>query len=533
MKIKHIALTAVAAVATGLLYTFYKAGILSFVTLIPYFYVIMERSLQFEKTKAYRLGLLFSFPYYVSIFYWFCYQYPLDFIGFSNAMSIAYIALAWFGLSALYTASMSIVPVIVSRFLKTEFGGKHIYLTPLMLACVWTAVEWMHTKTFLGVPWARLALTQQSYTANLQIASVFGSYGVTFLIVLVNGAVAYAVYAFLQNKEKRKAYICLASAALMLVSNTVFGAVSMMLDKKNDGTVVSAAALQGNMMSSEKWGIGAIDVALERYSELVAEAAEEGAELMVFPETAFPCDIRNSWLQDDLAGLAIEYDVTLIVGAFDGKINENGEYESYNAMYMFHPNGQMEEKAYAKRKLVPFGEYLPAEELFCMMFPFLTEINLFDDVLTPGEESTLFETEYGKIGSLICFDSIYELLTVESVGEGAGLIVLGTNDSWFADSSAIYEHNGQAILRAIENRRYIVRAANTGMSSIISPNGEVIAAVEPLLEGQITECVSFRDDITFYNRFPNCIIVLIHVFVIGAFVAPWGCKKVLKKIKNT
>ncbi len=528
MRSKHIAFTVISAAVTGLLYTFYDVGILSFITLVPYFYVIFDRALNHRKAKMYRLGLLFSFPYYVSVLYWFCYQYPLDFMGFSNAMSIAYIALAWLGLSLLYTLTMALVPVVVSCFLNTEFGKTHAYFAPLMTAAIWTTVEWMHTKTFLGVPWARLALTQQNYTVNLQIASLFGSYGVTFIIVFVNAAVAYGTYVFTVNKEKRKAYICFASAAIVLLSNTLFGVLSIRLDERKDKSLMLASALQGNMMSSEKWGYSGADIALERYSGLVAQAASEGSELMVFPETAFATDIRYGWLRDELSDLSAQYRVTLVVGAFDEALNENDEYESYNAMYMFYPDGRMEEQTYIKRKLVPFGEYLPAERLFCTLFPFLNEINLFDDVLTPGEESRLFETEYGKIGALICFDSIYELLSVESVSDGAGLLVLGTNDSWFEDSSAIYEHNGQAVLRAIENRRYIVRAANTGMSSVISPRGEVLASIEPLEEGQITEYVSFRDDVTFYNRYPNLLIFFTHIFIISMLFIPRSLKRSAK-----
>ncbi len=534
MKPKYIALTVLSAIATGLLYTFYELGLLSFITLIPYFYVFFKMSFESEKQKSYRLGLLFSFPYYISVWYWFCYQYPLDYMGFSTAMSVAYVAVAWFGLSLLYSVSMAIVPFVASKFLKTEFGSSRGYFAPFMLAAVWTVVEWMHTKTFLGVPWCRLALTQQSCIENLQISSVLGSYAVSFIIVFVNAMLAYGIYSWKKNGIDKKVYICFGCAAITALTNSIYGAAAVKLDDMKGNDTVIASATQGNMMSSEKWESGGTVDAFKIYEDLVKEASNEGSELIVFPETAFPTDIRdNIWLKDKLCELAKAEQLTMFIGGFDGEWNENGDYDSYNAMYMFTPDGQMEEKTYVKRKLVPFGEYLPCEDIFCTVFPFLNDLNLFDDVLTPGEESALFDSEYGKIGALICFDSIYELLSVQSVGEGAELLILGTNDSWFVDSSAIYEHNGQAVLRAIENRRYVVRSANTGVSTVISSSGEVLSSVEPLVKGQITEAVKLRTDTTFYTEHPNALICILHLFVVGMFIVPKTAKIFLKKVKNT
>ncbi len=530
MKVKYMAITLMSAVATGLLYTFYRFGMLSFVTLIPYFYSIFKLSIDCEKPKAYRLGLLFSFPYYASVLYWFCYQYPLDYMGFSNAVSAVYIAVAWLGLSLLYTLTMALVPFVTAKFLKTEFGKSHRYFAPAIATCVWVIVEWMHTKTFLGVPWTRLALTQQSCIYNLQTASVFGSYSVSFIIVAVNAIMAYGLYKLINEKANKKAYLCFISASAIVVANLIYGTVSVKLDGKKDSTAVLVSALQGNMKSNEKWELDGVDKALEIYSRLVRQAADEGAEIAVFPETAFPIDLREDvWFKDRLSELAQEENITLLVGAFDSGKNEDGEYESYNAVYMFKTDGTVDENVYYKRKLVPFGEYLPCEKIFCTLFPFLEDLNLFTDVLTPGDGNELFETEHGKVGALICFDSIYELLSADSVNEGAELIVLGTNDSWFVDSSAIYEHNGQAVLRAIENRRYVVRAANTGLSSVISPTGEVLSSIAPLEEGQITEAVSFRTEKTFFTRFPNLIIAVLHVFVISAFVAPWIAERLRRR----
>ncbi len=530
MKMGRFLLTVLPAFVTGMLYTYYDFGILAWISLSPYFYLIIKRSAD-ETVKPRRLyltGLLFSFVYYSSVFYWFTYQYPLDFMGFSKAMSIAYVCLAWFGLSLLYSLTLALLPYATCRVSRTKLFGKAPYLLPVFIALFQSLVEWMHTKTFLGVPWCRLALTQQTILPNIQIASVLSSYFVTFLIVCVNAYLAYAFYVYKKADKaalKKTAVPCLA-ALLIFVANYIFGTVSMVLDEKGESDeYVAVCATQGNMLSQEKWSNGGLQSAVDKYTALTEQALGEGAEIIVFPETALAVDLREyTGLAESLATLAEENNCTLIVGAFDSE----GE-ESYNAIYTFHPDGSLAENTYKKRHLVPFGEYLPAKNVFCTLFPFLDELNLFEDELTAGANSENAETEYGEIGFLICFDSVYEELALESVADGAELLAVSTNDSWFLDSSAIFEHNGQSVLRAVETRRYVVRAANTGMSSIITPRGEITKSLQPLCEGQITDLVVFRDDMTFYAKCPSLFIVICHIFVYGCLFAPL-IEKIICKI---
>ena len=128
--------------------------------------------------------------------------------------------------------------------------------------------------------------------------------------------------------------------------------------------------------------------------------------------------------------------------------------------------------------------------------------------LTPGDNTHVFRTEIGTIGGLICFDSIYEALSRDSVLDGADLLILSTNDSWYKDSAAVYQHNGHAVLRAIENGRYLVRAANTGISSILSPYGDITASLEPLKTGYVVGEISMESSSTLYTILGNAIVWL-------------------------
>ena len=140
----------------------------------------------------------------------------------------------------------------------------------------------------------------------------------------------------------------------------------------------------------------------------------------------------------------------------------------------------------------------------------LVQVNIL-----PGDDAAIYQSEAGGIGSLICFDSIYETLARDSVRQGAQLLTISTNDSWFFDSAAARMHNAQAQLRAVETGRWVVRAASTGISSIISPSGTVMASQEALTEGILMGEVEMREQITLYTRLGNIVVWLCMAFVLG------------------
>ena len=205
--------------------------------------------------------------------------------------------------------------------------------------------------------------------------------------------------------------------------------------------------------------------------------------------------------------------------------------DSYNSMFMFTPDGGISQTVYDKRHLVPFGEFLPFRAFLEKAIPLLNEINYMANDLTAGDSAAVFDTGKGKVGSVICFDSIFELLVAESVQNGAELIAVSANDSWFAESAAIYEHNGQAILRAVENRRCVVRATNTGLTSFITPRGEVLAKLELLTTGTICAELPMRDDLTFFTKHPNLFTVLLVSCAVTVFALP-SVKHCIKKQKE-
>lgn len=494
--------------------------IFDFLFFLPYFTLAPLFIIALKKKSAYRHGLCFSLGYYAVVYHWFCYLYPLDFAGLNELGSVAVIITAIVGMSLLQGVGTAFVPMLYRLIIK----DRHQLFAPFAAASLWVIMEWGQNFFWFGVPWARLAVGQYKILPIIQSSSVWGSLGVSFVIVLISGFFALAV----QNKDKIKfCRIYALIGAGVFIFNFVFGTV--LLNVKNEPkNSFPVAAIQGNISSTDKWANDSVYNSLSRYEELTTEAVKKSsAKLVVFPETVLICDLTyERSIVARLKALSKELGVYIAVGAFYSEVGD-----TYNSIFLFTPSGEMIEEAYSKRHLVPFGEYLPMPTLMNAMFPHLTEINMLNDSLTAGEGVEIFETELGNIGSLICFDSIYESLTLENVGDGAELIILATNDSWYKDSAAVYQHNGHSVLRAIESGRYIVRAANTGVSSVITDKGKIISLLGPLKTGYVSANVNTYSHRTAYSYIGNSIVYLsisYLIFLFGYKIAQ--IRKVLKKI---
>ena len=340
---------------------------------------------------------------------------------------------------------------------------------------------------------------------TLQTASLFGSYFVTFIIVLVNALLAYALY----RADLRR--VCAVSCAAVFAVNAFTGVVLMSL-RPTERETAKVAAVQGNISSTEKWAGNWWDLTKERYGALTAEAVAEGAEIVIWPETVVRVPVENKDVFEWLSDLANDQNVTLLVGCFS-------DFGRRNSVVAFGPDGEMSEDIYSKRYLVPFGEFVPMRGIIVAILPWLTEIGMLSGDLTPGDSANVLDTEYGTIGSMICFDSIYEPTALDSAGSGAELIAIETNDSWFYDSAALWMHEGQAKMRAIETGKYVVRAANTGVSAIISPKGEVLSELGPLKTGYVAGEVGFIPQNTLYVYIGNLFVWLAIAAVVGVISA--------------
>ena len=501
---KAVVLLLLGAFLTGLTLVCPKLGFLEWISLslVAYFLFLNCEKLRYRCLFNY--GFFFFFCFYLVSYHWFIYLYPLDFVeGMTPVSALVVVVAASCGLSAFQAIGGGVVFVALKLLFCKRMMQKFGLLKPFVAAAVWCMFEWCQTLFWFGVPWARLVLGQTEYIVSIQTVSLFGTYFITFLIVAVNFLLAYS---FIYT-ERRK--LCAVLCASLMIGNFVLGSVIYFTDTGSDRRY-TVAALQGNISSSDKWDLSVFDKTEAAYERLVNLAAQDGAEMIIYPETAIPYTLtQNNSMSKYLKGISQSTEATLLVGGFTKDPLGRGDY---NSIVAFSPDGQMNDTVYSKRRPVPFGEYVPGKEIIKTVIPPLAELVLSESEIVAGEEANVIELKEGNVGALVCFDSIYDSLARDSVRQGAELLTVSTNDSWFSDSAALYMHNAQAQLRAIENGRYVVRAANTGISSIISDKGEVIACTEPNVEGYVMGEIQFNSYRTLYSIIGNLFVYLCIAF---------------------
>lgn len=506
---------------------------IAYLTLIPMIHLTVSKIGEATKRGAYKYGLAFGLGYYIVMYHWFLHFYALkDSEDIGAVAAIAVSLVCWFGLALVQALEFGGVTLLY-RLIKPN--KEKPLICGSLITALWVTFEWQQTLFWRGVPFARLAITQSNSLFTLQSASLFGNLFISAMIVFINVLLYVAiteaykrldgdnVKAVLKALKNRKTAIFASFALGIFTVNLIFGVIRVATVDTKKGEPIKAAVIQANISSLDKWA--GFDESYNTYIDMTEKCVTEtGATLVVWPETVLPYEINvYPEIMQELSELSDKLDINLLVGSF-AAMREDGKRHEYNAMYLFYPDGSISKQRYYKQRLVPFGEYNPIGPLLALV-PALDVLGVFNDSLTPGKGSQLLDTEYGKLGALICFDSIYESISRRSVNDGATLLTLSTNDSWFSDSTAVYQHNRHARLRAIENGRYIVRSASTGISSFISPTGQILDEIAPLTEGYATCEVYALDKRTVYSYIGDVFAYL----CIGAVIG-FGSYRVTKNI---
>ncbi len=485
-KTKKYIFTFLSAVLSSLPFTFPNLFLLTLVSPSVFFFFLLKE----ERLKSsFFLSLVFSATYYLGVHYYFIALYPLDFAGLSNALSLIVVFLGWVGISLFQGLELALFLTLFKKLDK-----KRGTLSSVLLASLFTLAEAFQALGTLGFPWGGVYITQYKFLPFIQSASLFGPLFITFLVIFANALLSQ----FYHYRRKHTLVVFV----LILLSNTAFGMIHLNVSSPVKDTL-DVTLVQPTILSGEKWyGTSSFDTLLS-----LSESAPD-AELIVWPETAVNSNLlENETKCERIGELISKKDAMLITGAF----YEEGE-NTYNSAMLFYNTGV---QLYHKRHLVPFGEYLPARGLIETFLPFLADINMLSSDLTSGGEASVFNTPFGNIGALVCFDSIFTNLAVDSTREGAQLLCIITNDSWYKTSTALSHHNAQAVFRAVENGRFVVRCANSGISSFIDSRGRVLASSLPNERLTLTENVSLIDGETLYTKTGNVFPLFALVFVIA------------------
>ncbi len=421
---------------------------------------------------------------------------------------------AWpiFGLLVCYLA---VYPAIWSALLGywTSDRSCPLYL-PLVLASAWTILEWIRGQALTGLPWDYLAYALEPVPPLIQTAEIWGPYGLTFFVVSVN-VLIWQLWRQIsglrdQNLGLRKGLVLLVLVMGCISGLWYYGRWRMAEIDRSDARFPAAkiAAIQAAIPQDKKWDPAFQLKTIKTYYRLSLEAAKASPDLIVWPETATPFYFQDrSPLRKDVLSIAKRLDTALLFGSPAYRFDTAGNPEYLNSAYLLGRDGTVAGR-YDKRHLVPFGEYLPWGWITAWAQEFLPWTGQF----SPGTKSGPLSWHNLHVGVLICFESIFPNLSRETVQKGANFLAVLTNDAWFGHTGAAEQHEAMAVFRAVETRRWIIRAANTGISSLISPWGTGIAETPIFKPCYIEGIIHLRNDHTPFVKYGVSWLLLFCLF---------------------
>ena len=421
------------------------------------------------------LGYIFGLHWNVFLLYWLS---PATTPGFICA--VIYLAL--------YQALFGFLYVAARR---------HGRLPALLCAPVlWVAVEWLRSIGYLAFPWGLLAHSQYKFNLLIQIADVAGTWPVSLAVVAVN----VLVYYILTNRRHVATWLRAGGAAAALFGALcLYGALARVTP--DEGQPIRVAVLQPNIDQDVKWDPEYRDQTIRVLVNLSYEAKREGATLIIWPETATPFYLfEDPFYRELIFDVAEDLSVDLLTGTVERDPRPNvvrgRDHYRYNAAALITPARDVAGR-YAKVRLVPFGEHIPWEA----DAPAVTE-TLFASSgdFTPGPGWEVIRPPGYDFGCLICYEAVFPNISRAYSRGGADFLVNITNEAWFGRTNAPYQTLSSAVFRAVENRSWYVRAANTGVTCFIDPNGRVVRKSKIYIRNQLTDDVYRRQYLTFYAR---------------------------------
>lgn len=436
----------------------FSLGALAWVALVPLFFALEKRGWKGGFGAAFLSGFAFN----LGAIYWVVhsmYNYggvPVAAAILVMLVLVLYMALYWGVFGLLYTRTAGL-PGVARLVLAPSF---------------WVGLEYARAHILTGFPWVLAGYTQTPYPALIQIADTTGVWGVSFAVVAMNVALALLVSGLLSKERGRAHLLPAVIASFLVVSMAVYGVVRINMVEAEAAAwpKLRVGVAQGSIDQGVKWDGRYQQETIDIYRRLTEEASEGLARLVVWPETAIPYYYDPEEIEDGQVGSLSRAAATYILtGSPSYNYNpESNEVSYFNSAYLIDPKGQTVGR-YDKYHLVPFGEYLPLRGIL----PFEKLTAGIGD-FTEGQGPVPIEYTDASIGTLVCFESIFPEIARGHVANGANLLATITNDAWFGRTSAPSQHFQMAVLRAVENRSFLVRSANTGISGIIDPAGRAL-----------------------------------------------------------
>ncbi len=484
--------------------SFPKSGLsgLAYIAFLPLFFSLDRNR---NKIPVFFSGMVTGFFYNLLTIYWITLTME-NYGGVPKSLSLCVLLI----FSLYLSLFVGVFAYGVGRFLQS--ATLFLWGTPFL----WVALEYARAHLLTGFPWELLGYSQYLNLPVIQISDLTGVYGVSFLIILVNCGLFLALTGFGSGNGVRRQLVPLACVILCLVGTLLYGANR--LREIRSGTIrskIRVSVVQGNIQQDRKWDPKYRSRILSIYARLSQKAGLNHPDLIIWPEAAVPFYfMMDRPDQARLLTLIDDLGVDLLFGGPDVRL-KNGKEDYFNSAFLVSPAGRLRGR-YDKIHLVPFGEYVPLRRALFFVHPIIDQIG----DMKPGDGISLMRTDKGSCGTPICFEIVFPDLVRRFVRDGADFIATLTNDDWFGRSSAPYQHFSMAVFRAVENRVPVVRAANSGISGVIAPDGRVVKRTGIFQEDVFTEDLDLADrPLSFYTRFGD---LFAWVCVIGAFLCLAG-----------
>ena len=463
--------------------------------------------------RGFLLGLVTGVVFFTGTLYWITHVMATfgDMPGFVavgiNVLLIVY--------QATYVAFFA----LVMRRLLWSYGSRALLAAPI----VWVATELGRTYLLSGFPWVLLGYSQVTVLPIAQLASVFGVYGVSALVAAVSASFALLAERMRPASWLRvhtgppvaKALPVAVTIAIVFVV-AIWGAVRVSSNSLLAGAEpMRIGVIQGNVAQEEKASSAAAPAIFQNYLRLTREAIAGGAKAVIWPESAAPFMFEEDKpAADQVRALAKETGTTLLFGSDQIERGAGVADKYYNSAFLIRPDGTTG-AVYRKIHLVPFGEYVPARRIFFFANRLVETISDF----SPGTQAVLLPLDGHLISTAICYEVVYPGLVRQFVRGGSELLTTITNDAWFGRTSAPYQHFAQASMRAIEQGRYMVRAANTGVSGIVDPYGRVLVTTNIFEPAVRVGEIRFIRSATIYSRIGDVFAFACAVMAAGLVLA--------------
>ena len=459
----NLALSLASAVLLILVFPRFDAGLLAPVALVP---LLVAAAREPRPLRRFLMGEAAGFVYWFGVCGWI--QAVLEVHGAMGA------ALSWlaFLLFCLAKALQTAVFTWLAGFLMPRW-----YAVPTV-AALWTGIERTHAP--LGFPWLALGNAGADMSLPARLAPFIGVYGLSFVFVMLNAAAALVL---LRRPRRELAWLG-ALAALYLPPEL----------PRAQAPASAAVVLQPNVADSNDWGAGKTDalhnrLALRSMESTLAPGAPP-PELIVWPEMPAPLYIdRDPALGDRLARLARAARTPVLATV----VAHTPTGEPLNSAVLVSARGDVVDR-YDKIQLVPFGEFVPS------LFGWVNRITSETGDFAPGSRVVVFPSGEHRFGAFICYESAFPHLVRQFARGGAEALINLSNDGYFGRSAAREQHLKLVRMRAIENRRWIVRATNDGITAAIDPAGRVTQRLEPYREATARARFAWSRETTFYTR---------------------------------